>query len=227
MKILNGQVCCQILLYLLLLAGCSLPVQTTDTGGGQQTPEVGDVESTGILTVSHFSDENIGFKIHEPLSAIDDENIVKFQHGVSALKNENFSAAIELFLDVINSCPNYSNPHINIAFAYRHLGMNKEAQAHLLTALDLVPNHPVASNEYALMVKNRGNFHKARNIYEQALTDYPEYIPLHRNLGILCDVYLNDRLCAQEQFEYCQELSGDSDDEIALWLTELKRRPQK
>lgn len=206
------------------------------SGGASNGPgpgEIPDLEtaitedtSVDVLTISHFNENRIGFAIDEPSAGVDADYLVKFQQGVTALQGDHFAVAIEIFQEIIAAYPDYANPHIDIALAYRHLGMLEEAKSHLLMAISLVPDHPVASNEYALILKSEGQFKEARKIFEQAAESFPEYAQLHRNLGILCDVYFNDRLCAQKSFEYCQYLSGGTDEEIAMWLSELQHRPQ-
>ncbi len=224
MKIISGQVCFHILLCSLILGGCAGSV-TVKNQVQQDVGTVNNIEATAdTLSVVHFEDQRVGFEIHEPSGEIDPGTQAKFNEAINALRSDHFSVAIELLLDVIETYPNYANPHINIALAYRQLAMDQEVQDHLLTALDLIPNHPVASNEYALLKKSQGDFQGARDIFEQALVDYPEFIPLHRNLGILCDVYFNDNSCAQEHFEYCQNLTGTNDEELSMWLTEIKLR---
>jgi tetratricopeptide (TPR) repeat protein len=87
----------------------------------------------------------------------------------------------------------------------------------------MVPQHPVASNEYGLLLRKAGRFAEARTIYEKTLATFPEYLPAHKNLGILCDLYLNDLACAMEQYEmYSVAMPGD--EQVKIWIADLRRR---
>jgi tetratricopeptide (TPR) repeat protein len=103
------------------------------------------------------------------------------------------------------------------------MGKPAPAEQHFKTALGLVPNHPAASNEYGLLLRKSGRFEEARDIYEKALASFPDYLPVHRNLGILCDLYLNDPECALKQFEiYSEGMPADA--QVKIWIAELRMR---
>ena len=52
---------------------------------------------------------------------------------------------------------------------------------------------------------------------------FPDYLPARRNLGILCDLYLNDPACALKQFEiYSEAMPGDA--QVKIWIAELRMR---
>ena len=90
-------------------------------------------------------------------------------------------------------------------------------------ALELVPGHPVASNECGLLYRKKGRFDEARAMYEQALAAYPNYYPAHRNLGILCDLYLNDLESAMAHYQvYSQAMPKDN--KVKLWIADLQAR---
>ena len=146
-----------------------------------------------------------------------------FERAVALMADGNYDQAVELLKKVIAQAPGVTAPYINIAMAYVRLDKLAEAEEHLKTALGLVPDHPLASNEYGLLLRKSGRFAEAREIYENTLKTFPEYLPAHKNLGILCDLYLNDQECALRQYEiYNQSMPDDT--EVKMWLADLNMR---
>ena len=52
---------------------------------------------------------------------------------------------------------------------------------------------------------------------------FPEYHPIHKNLGILCDLYLKDLACAVEHYEIYSK-AMPKDQQVKLWLADLQAR---
>ena len=127
---------------------------------------------------------------------------------------------------MIEQSPGVTAPYIDIAIAYRRTGKPEKAEASLKTALSLVPDHPVASNEYGLLCRKAGRFDEARALYEKALARFPDYYPIHRNLGILCDLYLNDGACAMAHYEIYGQANPD-DKKVKMWIADLRNRIEK
>jgi Tfp pilus assembly protein PilF len=123
----------------------------------------------------------------------------------------------------IERSPGVSAPYIDIAIAYQRIGKPSLAEERLQTALTLFPGHPVASNEYGLLYRKTGRFAEARAMYEQAIENFPEYYPAHKNLGILCELYLNDPPCAMEHYEIYSNAKPD-DKQVTLWIADLRGR---
>ncbi len=114
-------------------------------------------------------------------------------------------------------------PYINLAMAYRHKGDEKLAEENLLKALAIDNTQPVASNELGIIYRKQGRFKDAKKVYITALSEYPDYLPVIKNLGILCDIYMRDPQCALEQFEKYQQQVPD-DKTIKVWIADLKTR---
>ncbi|OGW46047.1 MAG: hypothetical protein A2078_11820 [Nitrospirae bacterium GWC2_57_9] len=173
-------------------------------------------------SVAQLTDGRQGFVIREN-PEMDAASRGEFERAVAMMNAGENDKAIELLTRVIDRSPGVTAPYINIAMAYVRTGRTELAEQHLKTALGLVPDHPVASNEYALLLRKGGRFKEAREIYEKALAGFPDYLPARRNLGILCDLYLNDPACALKQFELYSE-GMPADGQVKIWIAELRMR---
>jgi len=207
------------LVILLVLAGCA-----TD---GKIKPEKVSQESSldKGFSVTQLEDGRKGFIITE-IPQMDETSRKDFERAVSMLKDEDYGQAIDLLEKVIEKSPGVTAPYIDIAIAYQHIDKPEQAEENLKAALQLVPDHPVASNEYGLLCRKTGRFDDARAIYEKAIARFPDYYPVHRNLGILCDLYLNDPVCALEHYEIYSE-AKPKDKQVKLWIADLRARLER
>jgi Tfp pilus assembly protein PilF len=172
--------------------------------------------------VERLKDGRQGFVIREKVE-MDAKSRAEFERAVAMLNDGKNDAAIELLKRVIDRSPGLTAPHIDFAMASLRTGNPDLAEQHLKAALALVPGHPAASNEYGLLLRRAGRFKEARGVYEKAIDGFPDYLPARRNLGILCDLYLNDPVCALEQFEtYSERMPADG--EVKIWIAELRIR---
>jgi Tfp pilus assembly protein PilF len=205
-----------LMIVLALLSGCATSAKVTE--------QLVTTTTSTILgpSVARLEDGRQGFVIRENPNA-DPESRYEFERAVAMMNDGKNEEAIELLTKVIERSPGSTAPYINIAVAYMRIGKPEPAERYLNTALGLVPDHPVASNEYGLLLRRSGRFKEAREVYEKAIASYPEYLPAHRNLGILCDLYLNDPACALKQFEiYSEGMPADA--QVKIWIAELRMR---
>jgi Tfp pilus assembly protein PilF len=146
-----------------------------------------------------------------------------FERAVTLLGKAQYEDAIVLLEKVIAQSPGVTAPYINLGMAYQHTGKPEKAEAQYQAALDLIPGHPVACNQFGLLYRKAGKFDQARAMYEQALAAHPNYYPVHRNLGILCDLYLNDLESALVHYEiYNRAMPEDA--QVKLWIADLQTR---
>jgi len=83
----------------------------------------------------------------------------------------------------------------------------------------------ICSGLLGLLYRKTGRFNAARTVYQNALIKNPDYLPVRKNLGILCELYLHDLECALEQYQAYLEYAPD-EETIARWTAELKQRTQ-
>jgi Tfp pilus assembly protein PilF len=173
-------------------------------------------------SLTQLQDGREGFVIQEH-SKMDDATRKDFQRAVSMLNEGDDAGAIELLEKVTQRSPKVTAPYIDLAIAYERTGKLEKAEAQLKTALNLIPDHPLACNEYGLVCRKAGRFDEARAMYEKALTRFPDYYPAHRNLGILCDLYLNDEACAMEHYEIYSKANPE-EKKVKMWIADLHNR---
>jgi Tfp pilus assembly protein PilF len=203
-------------MVLSVLAGCATDGKVKPDGVSQET------SLAQGSSVAQLEDDRKGFIITE-VPQMDETSRRDFERAVAMMKDQDYGQAVDLLEKVIGQSPGVTAPYIDIAIAYQHIDKPEQAEENLKAALRLVPDHPVASNEYGLLCRKTGRFADARAIYEKAIARFPDYSPVHRNLGILCDLYLNDPECALEHYEIYSEARPE-DKQVKLWIADLRAR---
>lgn len=146
-----------------------------------------------------------------------------FDQALQLLQQEQYDAAISVLKSVIEQEQRLPAPYINLAMAYRNKGDDKLAEENLLKAVAIDKTEPVANNELGIIYRKQGRFDDAKRVYTTVLAEHPDYLPVIKNLGILCDIYMRDPQCALEQFEKYQQQVPD-DKTIQVWIADLKTR---
>jgi tetratricopeptide (TPR) repeat protein len=167
-----------------------------------------------------FSTEDV---VIEEEFGIDTDLAKKFNQAVKHIKNKEYDIAIELLLEVSSNTNKHSAPYINLGIAYVELGKIEDAENILLKAIKINPVHPVTNNELALVYRKTGRFSEAKKTYESVIKNYPQFLPARKNLGILCDLFMNDLDCAIEHYKVYLSMKPN-DKKMKIWLTDLKRR---
>jgi len=183
----------------------------------------GCATTQSTYTPAHIEiQEQIGFTITEE-ARISSGLRSDYEAALNHLEQGRHGEGIALLEAVADGAPQLSAPRIDLGIAYHRAGDLQAAETNLLLALESNPEHPIAYNELGIVYRKAGRIAEARQSYEAALAIYPGYHYARRNLAVLCDLYLADLSCALENYEaYMATVS--SDDEAAMWITDIRSR---
>lgn len=206
-RALSGSV---VALYLsALLGGCAAPAEVRQEGAADTQQARQDERASD--SISFYENRSIDRAVRDD-----------FEQALVLLRKQSYPEAIKLLQKVTQKSQN-SAPYVNIALAYELTGEPGLAEEALKKALTINPDHPVTLNEYALLHRRSGRFAEAKTMYESLLVKHPSFLPARKNLGVLCELYLNDLRCAREQYE-AYLAARPQDEEVKLWLIGLKQK---
>ena len=156
---------------------------------------------------------------------LNEEQNALFNAAMQKMEQEKYQAGIDQLEQLVAQNNASAVPYINMAIAYKKLDETEKAKEKLESALEIEPNNPVANNEYALLLRKKGQFVEARQTYEKILTKYPEFALANKNLGVLCDIYIKDYQCALEAYQAYSAVTPD-DEDVQIWISDLEMRTQ-
>lgn len=146
-----------------------------------------------------------------------------FTRALTHLEQQEYDEGIALLEALTENERRLAAPYVNLGIAYSRTGKTKKAEHNFGRALRLDVGHAVANNELGLLYRKTGRFNAARTVYQNALIKHPDYLPVRKNLGILCELYLHDLACALEQYKAYLEYAPD-EETVARWAAELTQR---
>jgi len=206
-------------LALFLALGCSPGVRRTVTADASPTTNEPVEQPAALVDVEQDAG---GFTITQHVS-VADEVRADYEAAVRMLEEARYEPAIALLLEVTERTPAVTAAHIALGIAYTRSGDLDHAEASLHKALELNPQHPAAYNELGLVQRRQGQFAQSRVSYEAALAQFADFHYAHRNLAILCDLYIGDHACALEHYEAYSRIVPD-DAEVVKWIADLRNR---
>ncbi|HEU4781345.1 MAG TPA: tetratricopeptide repeat protein, partial [Steroidobacteraceae bacterium] len=147
----------------------------------------------------------------------------EYTRALSLMRGNDPTQAILEMQVLTQSYPDLAGPYANLGVLHRNANQLPESEAALAKATERAPWDAQTWTEYGLTLRQAGKFAEARTAYDKAIKVNPSYAAAHRNLGVLLDLYLEDPMTAQSEFETYKQLTGE-DKPVTGWLAELRAR---
>jgi len=145
-----------------------------------------------------------------------------YTRALQLMRTDPTQAILE-FQVMTQSYPDLPGPYANLGILYRNANQLTESEAALQKATERASWDAATWTEYGVTLRQAGKFPEARDAYQKAIAANPAYAPAHRNLGVVLDLFLDDPLTAQTEFETYKTLTGE-DKPVSGWIAELKSR---
>ena len=152
------------------------------------------------------------------------EAVQQFDQAVLRMNAGDVAAAEQAFLLLAAQYPSYSGALVNLGILQAKANRLEEAEKTLRGALERNGANAAALNQLGIVYRKLGRFKEADESYQRAVQADPNYALAWLNLGVLCDLYLQQPQRALEAYERYLALAGTPDEKVNGWVTELKKR---
>ena len=146
-----------------------------------------------------------------------DQAVVHMSAGDLAAAEQGFRALATAYPIVFRAAAQSGHP----AGEGRQL---EDAEKTLRSAVERNGNNAAAFNQLGIVYRKLGRFKEADEAYQRAVQIDPNYALAYLNLGVLCDLYLQQPQRALEAYERYLALASAPDAKVNSWVTELKKR---
>jgi Tfp pilus assembly protein PilF len=147
----------------------------------------------------------------------------KYAYALQLMGAGNDDAALKMFNSVSQLNDGLSGPYVNRGLIYLRADKKKQAEQQFRAAINRNAENVTALNQLGVLLREKKEFKAARKNYEAALAVDNTHANAHLNLGVLCDIYLQDKPCAMKHFQTYIKLKGE-DETVANWIVDLQEQ---
>jgi tetratricopeptide (TPR) repeat protein len=217
------------LMSLALLNSCSslLPFDETEKNVLEAVEEPLTALQTKVNTLQALP--NL-YKTQTRKDKASAQTLHQFQGALLLKQQGKLSLARERFIALSEQYPNLSGVWLQLALLAKQQDnddiqqQHKEMTRYLNNAISANPLNYLAHNEFALVLRQQGQFQQALSHYESAIKSWPAFAEGYLNRGILYDLYMGRKSLALVDYELYQALSDDNSRQLKGWIIDLKRQ---
>jgi len=151
----------------------------------------------------------------------------RFVEALELMKQKKAKEAEAAFMALSRDFPEFSGPQTNLGILFAKSNRRDEAIAAFTRAATANGQNASAFNWLGIVNREAGNFPRAKESYEKAISVKPDYAAAHLNLGLLLEGQLNQPNEAVAHYREYYRLSGGKDLRVLPWIAEIEARQPK
>lgn len=151
--------------------------------------------------------------------------LARYEAAVVDVDAGNVTEAEDVFEALAEAYPASTGPHRQLARLALQRGEAEVAVVHLEAARLVCEDCAAVLTELGLAERVLGAFENAREAYEAALAENPDFAPAHFDLAVLHELYLSRPGDAIRHYQRYLELAGETPEQrrIEAWIARLER----
>ncbi len=217
---------------LLFLVACQSPITVKQTPPILDEPDMQGIEDIPAVEVKPISvaqqlksTENLYLNSGQVLST---DVKSKFDRAIDYFNKQEYVKSELILKEIIDLNSALSGPWLKLGDIAKLQNNHDNAIEYYSNAIQINQHNYFARNRLALMLRQQGEFSRAKMQYEQAIISWPGYALTHKNLAILLDLYLGEKELALKEYQLYQELfmfeNNEIDKKAKGWIADLKRQ---
>ncbi len=148
----------------------------------------------------------------------------EYKSALAAIDKKDWGRAETVLQKMQASYPKLLSTKATLGWVYWQSGKTEKAIAELQAAIDTKKLYRSdAYNYLAIIYRGEGKFNQAEKLYKQAIQIWPGDAVLHKNLGILYELYLGRLTDALKYYKQAQAINK-KDKRLNGWVKDLERR---
>lgn len=151
----------------------------------------------------------------------------RFAEALELMKQKKAKEAEAAFMALTRDFPEFSGPQTNLGILFAKSNRRNEAIAAFTQAATANGQNASAFNWLGILNREAGNYPRAKESYEKAISVKPDYAAAHLNLGLLLEGQLNQPNEAVAHYREYYRLSGGKDLRVLPWIAEIEARQPK
>lgn len=148
----------------------------------------------------------------------------RFNEALELMKQKKAPEAEAAFLALTRDFPDFSGPVTNLGILFAKSNRRNEAIAAFTRAATINGQNASAFNWLGIVNKEAGNYARAKESYEKAISVKPDYAAAHLNLGLLMENQLKQPAEAVAHYREYYRITGGKDLRVLPWIAEIEAR---